>query len=576
MTDITFGPATNKPKKIIAGLAGGTGSGKTYSALEIGSGLVSDPAIQLFVIDTEAGRAAHYAEEFAFQYGELRPPFTPERYMAAIDAAVSSGARCVIVDSLSHMWEGEGGALDQAADIAKKMAARSGGFPEQYSFPSWNEPTGAITKFVLYLQKRVVHLVLCFRAKEKSEMIKRVAPDGRSKTEIVAMGLQPIMKDGLPYECDFVAMLAQEAPGVPHWTHKALSSYLQRIFDNRDRQLSRGHGRLLAQWCGDTGDAQTVAKELPSEQTARLKKQEDDAGLPQYLRSTTSTRLSKRRAEEIMEALRVCEDLHEIEHVWYQLLPEIETASPEGQRAIENVYTYRLNTLTAEQSSKAAPKQPEQPGQAAATESAQDSGDTSAPAGGLSTGAARDWAVSVDVGGIGSLLARAEQAPPKRRGRPPGSKNKPKEPPLSDEDWAAASDAAIAAGQPAEDSNEDVGSARRAEAETRAQALADAANPAGQPEEDSDDITKLSGDDGGPTGPLYKIQDPGTGVDLGPFPPDEFVQMVRVLAEEPMTQEELLRLRATTAEPLKEIAYSIPDLRDAAAVVRDFMTQRIG
>lgn len=532
MTDITFGPATNKPKKIIAGLAGGTGSGKTYSALEIGTGLVSDPASQLFVIDTEAGRATHYAEEFSFQYGELRPPFTPERYMAAIDAAVSSGAGCVIVDSLSHMWEGEGGALDQAADIAKKMAARSGGFPEQYSFPSWNEPTGAITKFVLYLQKRVVHLVLCFRAKEKSEMVKRVAQDGRSKTEIVAMGLQPIMKDGLPYECDFVAMLAQETPGVPHWTHKALSSYLQRIFDNRDLQLSREHGRRLAQWGGK--GTQETRNDAPN----------------------VSSRLSKRRAEEIMEALRATPDLQDLGKLWNHLHPEIEAASLEGQRAIENVYTYRQNTLTAEQSSKAASERPEatesvrswlSPGSGLHDDDARDSSDTSAPAGGPST---------------------AEQTPPKRRGRPPGSKNRPKlhggeviieswdtdqiqassftapsakQPKLSNEDWAAASDAAITAGQP---------------------------------EEDSDDTTKPSDDDGGPTGPLYKLQDPGTGVDLGPFPPDEFVRMVRLLAEEPMTNEELLRLRATTAVQLKEIAASIPSLRDASAAVNAIMTQR--
>lgn len=566
---ITFAQATSAQKKIVVAIAGQSGAGKTFSALEIGTGLVNEPARELFMVDTEFGRGAHYANSYAFQYGQLAPPFTPERYREAIEASIAAGSQCTIIDSLSHMWEGENGILDWHGDIALKMARGDEARAEIYNFPAWREPKQALQKFILYLQRCPIHLILCFRAKEKSKMVKTVGHDGRTRTEIVTVGLQPIIDTATPYEATFLAMLSPEEPGVPHWTHKALAEYLQPIFEN-GKHLSRQHGRRLAQWCGDHGEATggPATTHWPP------------MGVP------LSAMLSKRRAGEIMDALRASPDLQDLGELWDSLHPEIEAASIEGYRAIENVYTYRMNTLTAEQSSKAVSERHEHPmsdldhldtlggrttggygrgesgaigydttvglpsriateppGQATVTESAQDSGDTSSPAGRPST---------------------AEQTPPKRRGRPPGSKNRPKEPPLSNEDLASASDAAIAAGQPAEDSNENDDILSDEEIDRRRRLI-----EAGEIDTDETDD-----DDSGPAGPLYGLQDPGTGADLGPFPPDEFIRMVKVLVEEPMTNEELLRLKAMAAGPLKEIAASIPGLRDAAAAVSAIMTQR--
>lgn len=554
MTEIMFGKATALPKKIVAGVSGPTGAGKSYSALELGTGLVPDPEHELFMVDTEFGRGAHYANSYAFQYGQLGPPFTPDRYQEAIEASIAAGAQCTIVDSLSHMWEGESGLLDWHGDIALKMARGDEARAEIYNFPAWREPKQALQKFVLYLQRCPIHLILCLRAKERSKMVKTVGHDGRTRTEIVTVGLQPIIDTATPYEATFLAMLSPEEPGIPHWTHKALAEYLQPIFEN-GKHLSRSHGRLLAQWCGGHGAAPTEAIHRPPIPYAK------------------DLWLSKRRADEIMGQLRVSPSLQELKSLWADIGDEITTASPEGQRAIENVYTYRQNTLTAEQSSDGPMRWRyglPPPGAARTSdgnESVQDSDDTSAPAGEPSA---------------------AEQAPPKRRGRPPGSKNRPKEPGtriiatndpdpeprLNNEDWASASDAAIAAGQPAEDKEgavkaEEYDQAMAASREFSQRYAGSMAGLADSEKADSDD-------DDGPTGPLYKLQDPGTGADLGPFPPDEFIRMVKVLAEEPMTDFELARLRTTTAGPLKEIAASIPGLRDASTAVRDLMAQRAG
>lgn len=322
MMDIVFGPATSGHKKIVGGIAGPTGAGKTYSALEIGTGLVSEPASDLFLIDTEFGRGAHYADSYTFQYGQLSPPFTPERYQAAIETSITAGAQCTIVDSLSHMWEGEAGLLDWHGDIALRMARGDEGRAEIYNFPAWREPKQALQKFVLYLQRCPIHLILCMRAKEKSKMVKTVGQDGRSRTEIVAVGLQPIIDTATPYEATFLAMLSSEEPGIPHWTHKALAAYLQPIFADGPKQLSREHGRRLAEWCRDHGEATggPATTHWPP------------MGVP------LSAMLSKRRAGEIMDALRGAQDVAALDDLWARLEPEIMTASTEGQATLVSTY----------------------------------------------------------------------------------------------------------------------------------------------------------------------------------------------------------------------------------------------
>jgi hypothetical protein len=41
-----------------------------------------------------------------YDYGELTPPYTPERYVAAIKAAEAAGVECLVIDSGIHEWSG--------------------------------------------------------------------------------------------------------------------------------------------------------------------------------------------------------------------------------------------------------------------------------------------------------------------------------------------------------------------------------------------------------------------------------------------------------------------------------------
>ena len=85
-------------------LGGSSGSGKTYSALRLATGLAKKCGSGIAAIDTEAGRIRYYANEFDFSYMQLTEPFTPEKYIEAINDAVDSGFKVLIIDSISHEW----------------------------------------------------------------------------------------------------------------------------------------------------------------------------------------------------------------------------------------------------------------------------------------------------------------------------------------------------------------------------------------------------------------------------------------------------------------------------------------
>src|SRR3990167_11064864 len=108
--NFSFRPAARENVSLLIGLAGGTGSGKTFSALELATGLAGSKPFAL--IDTEAGRAKHYADQFKFDHGDLHPPFRPSNYADAIKAADEAGYPVIIVDSVSHEHAGEGGLMD--------------------------------------------------------------------------------------------------------------------------------------------------------------------------------------------------------------------------------------------------------------------------------------------------------------------------------------------------------------------------------------------------------------------------------------------------------------------------------
>jgi len=237
----SFRPAVRENVGLLLGLAGSSGSGKTYTAMRLASGIAAGKPFA--VIDTEAGRAKHYADAFKFDHGDLKPPFSPSAYSDAIAAADSAGYPVIVVDSCSHEHAGEGGILDMQEAEFQRMGAR-----EAVKMTSWIKPKGEHRKMVSKLLQVRAHLILCFRAEEKIEMVRNAEGKMEVRKKQTATGLDgwvPICEKNLPYELTASFLLMASRPGVP------LPIKLQeqhKVLFPLDKPITEESGKLLAQW----------------------------------------------------------------------------------------------------------------------------------------------------------------------------------------------------------------------------------------------------------------------------------------------------------------------------------------
>ena len=175
--------------KVRMSIAGPSGSGKTYTALSIAQALGGRVA----VIDSERGTASKYADRFNFDVLALNPPYSVERYIAAINAA--KGYDVLVIDSLSHAWAGPGGVLEY---VDNRSAAYHGS-----TFGAWADGTKLQNKLVDNLLSVPGHLIVTMRSKVTYTPDK----DEKGKPIIRKLGMQPIQRDGLEYEFDVKSSL---------------------------------------------------------------------------------------------------------------------------------------------------------------------------------------------------------------------------------------------------------------------------------------------------------------------------------------------------------------------------------
>ncbi|HVF09789.1 MAG TPA: ATP-binding protein [Abditibacteriaceae bacterium] len=192
---MTFQKATKGSARLRMALIGAAGSGKTYTALNIAQHLGGPIA----VIDTERGSASKYSDVFEFDVLEL-DSFSPQTYIAAIDAAAEAGYRVLIIDSLSHAWTGKEGALDQVDRVAKRSQAGN-------TFGAWRDVTPMHNAMVDAIIGARLHIIATMRAKTEYVQEKN---EKTGKTSVRKVGMAPVQRDGLEYEFDVVADLDQD------------------------------------------------------------------------------------------------------------------------------------------------------------------------------------------------------------------------------------------------------------------------------------------------------------------------------------------------------------------------------
>jgi energy-coupling factor transporter ATP-binding protein EcfA2 len=247
MAEIIFKPAQRERVPLLMAITGPTGSGKTYSALRLASGMSKVTGGKVALLDTESGRALHYAEEFAFDHFSLGAPFSSARYLAVIEAAVDAGYETLIVDSGSHEHEGPGGLLEAHDEEAKKLAKRYKSTVGKMQLSAWAAPKRERTKLINRILQLPINLIVCFRAKEKIKI--------RTGQDPVALGWMAIAGDAWVYEMSVNALLLPGARGVPTWEsdepgEKAtikLPGWAREIFP-KGRPLDEQMGAAMASW----------------------------------------------------------------------------------------------------------------------------------------------------------------------------------------------------------------------------------------------------------------------------------------------------------------------------------------
>lgn len=182
--------AVREGARLVIGLIGTSGSGKTFTALQLAYGLANGNARKIGFIDTENKRGSIYADALKNKDGEVQKfliadlyaPFSPARYAQAIKEFQDAGVEVLIIDSGSHEWEGEGGCED-IADDGGKVA-------------NWKKAKREHKRFMNTLLTCDMHIILCLRAREKVKMVK----GQNGKVEPESIGLQPICEKNVPFE----------------------------------------------------------------------------------------------------------------------------------------------------------------------------------------------------------------------------------------------------------------------------------------------------------------------------------------------------------------------------------------
>lgn len=235
----TDSPAVRSAVPLLVGLVGPSGSGKTKSGLRLATGMQRVTGGDVGVIDSEADRALHYADEFKFRHLSFGAPFNPLSYLAAVEHFAKKGVKTIVTDSTSHMHDGIGGMLemhdqDMGGDFKRSMIA-------------WQRPKAELRKFLNAILQLKLNLIFCFRAKEKLKI--------QQGKEPLPLGWMPVADDQIFYEMTLSCLLYPNSRGVPSWQptemgEKAiikLPGQFDALFKER-KPLDEATGEALAKW----------------------------------------------------------------------------------------------------------------------------------------------------------------------------------------------------------------------------------------------------------------------------------------------------------------------------------------
>jgi hypothetical protein len=223
---ISIRKAKRSATKLRLLLTSPSGGGKTYSGLLLAKGLGG----RTVVIDTEEGSSDLYDQLHDFDVVDLKPPFTPERYIEAIHACEEAGYDVIVIDSVTHCWSGKGGCLELVDDIAKAKFRGN-------TWSAFSEITPRWRAFVDAILRSSAHVICTGRSKTETAQV-----DDGGRKKVTKLGMKLEARDGLEYE--FTCVL-----DIIHDGHYAtVSKDRTGLFTGDPKPITEATGKQLAEW----------------------------------------------------------------------------------------------------------------------------------------------------------------------------------------------------------------------------------------------------------------------------------------------------------------------------------------
>jgi hypothetical protein len=220
--------ATRKKSYLTLNLSGPSGAGKTMSALRMAFGITGDWS-KIVVIDTENGSASLYSHLGGFNTLDLAPPFTPERYIEAMDTCLKAGMEVIIMDSSSHEWSGPGGCIEINEHLAQSKFKGN-------TWSAWSQTTPRHDAFVQKVLQCRAHVITCTRSKMETVMT--------DDKKVKKLGMKDIQREGWEYELTVSLNIDRD-------THTAQASKDRtELFEGKDPfVITEATGQLIKDWC---------------------------------------------------------------------------------------------------------------------------------------------------------------------------------------------------------------------------------------------------------------------------------------------------------------------------------------
>jgi hypothetical protein len=227
-----FTPAQKTMTYLKIAVQGVSGSGKTLSSLMLAKGMADGGKIA--VLDTENNSAALYSDTVAFDTANLSAPYSPERYSEIIHYAAKSGYKVLVIDSLSHEWQGIGGILE--INEAKAATMRNN------SYMAWKESKARHQKMMDAILQSPIHIIATMRQKTEYEQ----GEDDKGRKVVKKIGLKSVQAPDIEY--DFTCVFDLEHGVINGKKPFSLSKDRTENVFGDDLFLTENTGMQLINW----------------------------------------------------------------------------------------------------------------------------------------------------------------------------------------------------------------------------------------------------------------------------------------------------------------------------------------